>query len=300
MDKFELIAIFGKKYKEKHLGQWDKNLIENNWWYALQFFFSHAFMRGRRDELSNEYYWFAIESLKYFLSLNPNTLSRASNALFNNKACYDKSIILDFKKQHNLGRKNSLKHEMFEREVSNKNSLISLLTTKREVNVMWNSKSYQKDVYLGNEEDVMLVLDTLKLISRDQSPLNVILWLKKLIVSEGVTKAYQELIKLRAVKDKIASFTIRDILLMNPKITVTDANICFPVDTWVKQIANKLGCSSDNPEEIKKYFIDTCTMKKLSPLKINAGIWYIGFNSLEILLDNLDKIANLTPNQRLK
>jgi len=300
MNKFELIAIFGTKYKENYLNQWDKDLIENNWWYALQFFFSHAFMRGRRDELSNEYYWFAIESLRVFLSLNPNSLLKASNVLFNNKVCYDKSIILDFKKRHNLGRKNSLKHEMFEREVSSKNSLISLLTTKRKVDVIWNSDTYQKDVYLGNEEDVMLVLDTLNLISQDPSPRNVILWLKKLIVSEGIPKAYQELTTLRAVKDKIASFTIRDILLMNPEITITDATICFPVDTWVKQIARKLGCLSNDHEEIKKYFIDICTIKKLSPLKINAGVWYMGFHSLEILLDNLDKIANLTPNQRLK
>lgn len=289
MEKFELLSKFGKKYKKEILSQWDKDKPDENWWNALKFFFTHAFMRGRRDELSNEYYWFAIDCLESFLDLNSSSQLNAS-ALFNNRAYYDKSIILDFKKRHKLGRGNSITHDMFKQEVSSKNTLVSLLTTKRKVNVLWISKTYTKDLYLGNEEDVMMVLDTLNLISQEQSPRNIFLWLKNIIISDGIKKAYQELTALRSVKDKIASFTIRDILLMNPEITISDATVCFPVDTWVKQIVHKLGFPSNDNDKIKNYIVDTCNRKKLSPLMVNAGIWYIGFNSLDILLDNLENI----------
>jgi len=58
------IEQLGERYCRKYLDSWNKEKLQNNWWEALKFFFSHSFMRGRRDELSNEYYYFTIGTLK--------------------------------------------------------------------------------------------------------------------------------------------------------------------------------------------------------------------------------------------
>ena len=48
------IETLGDRYISKYLSYWQKEELDNNWWGALKFFFGHSFMRGRRDELSNE------------------------------------------------------------------------------------------------------------------------------------------------------------------------------------------------------------------------------------------------------
>jgi len=60
------IEFFGDKYCEKYLSDWNKDLslLENNWWEGLKFFFRHSFMRGRRDELSDEFCEFTLTIIK--------------------------------------------------------------------------------------------------------------------------------------------------------------------------------------------------------------------------------------------
>ena len=36
--------------------------------------------------------------------------------------------------------------------------------------------------------------------------------------------------------------------------------------------------------------IEVCLQNNIDPIKFNAGIWYIGTHSLEIVLNNLDKL----------
>jgi hypothetical protein len=82
-------------------------------------------MRGRSDELSKEYYFFTIDCLDKQLSIEENI-----GAFYEKlkdvwkKDIFDKNFILDFKKLKNLGRsKRSLKHEDFQKEVSEKNPI---------------------------------------------------------------------------------------------------------------------------------------------------------------------------------
>ena len=69
------IEHFGERYCKKYLNIWDKDKLENNWWYSLEFFFSHSFMRGRRDVLSNEYHQFTTSTLKDYLSIDPMAIN---------------------------------------------------------------------------------------------------------------------------------------------------------------------------------------------------------------------------------
>jgi len=64
------VERLGEAYRDQYLkgqalGQlWKQDKLDNDWWEALKFFFSHSFMRGRRDKLSSEYYSFTIDRLK--------------------------------------------------------------------------------------------------------------------------------------------------------------------------------------------------------------------------------------------
>jgi hypothetical protein len=101
-----------------------------------------------------------------------------------------------------------------------------------------------------------------------------------------VKKAYDELIGIRAISDKIATFIIRDVGLINLEIVNKDYEKAFPVDTWVNKIARKIGCNGESIKEIKSYFIKKCEEANINPLKFAAGLWFLGFHSLDILLEN--------------
>ena len=288
---FRNIERLGDFYYEKHL-TWDKNELERNWWEALEFFFGHSFYRGRRDELSNEYYHFAIDTLKRFLKIDSTSLDESYNILKENVGLFDKNLILEFRRSRNIGRGNSIKHRDFEADVASKNELIKHLVTVRKITVKWEEDTYLKKVHLGNDEDIMMVLDVLCFIANDNRK-NVYKYLKELIANSGARKAYNELINLRAISDKIAALIIRDIALMNHGLITSDYEYAFPVDTWVRRIYKTLKHDKTNrvkDQDIKRFLIKKCINLHVDPLKFAAGLWFLGFHSLGIALKCLEKI----------
>ncbi|MBC7334405.1 MAG: hypothetical protein H5T85_08160, partial [Actinobacteria bacterium] len=105
------IERLGERYCRKYLDSWNKERLQNNWWEALKFFFNHSFMRGRRDELSNEYYYFTIRTLEDYFSITNRDLDNSYERLKEREEHFDKECILTFKKDKNLGKGNSVKHE---------------------------------------------------------------------------------------------------------------------------------------------------------------------------------------------
>jgi len=296
------IERLGERYNREYLNCWDKKVLQNNWWEALKFFFSHSFMSGRRDELSNEYYHFTIKTLEDYFTITNENLEESYERLKKQKDYFDKECILNFKMGKKMDKRaNSLnkKHEDdFNKEIAEKNPIVKLLITQKEVKVKWDNETYEKEVLLGNDADVMMVLDVLKFISDDEKK-NIYNYLRNMIANREVKSAYRELTKMRAISDKIATFIIRDIGLLNPEIKIADKDykLAFPVDTWVIQIARKLDCNNKNIKEIKNYLIENCKKSHIDPLKFAAGLWFLGFHSLDILLENClgeIEIGNIT------
>lgn len=277
------IEWLGERYCKEHL-KWDDQKLQNDWWESLRFIFSHSFMRGRRDELSNEYYYFTIKSLGDCFSITGSNLEESYERLKQQKEYFDKECILEFKKK--IGKGNCIKHPDFNKEVAEKNPIVNRLVTQKEIEVEWDNKNYNKKISLGNPEDVMMVLDVLNLITDDNKK-NIYNYLKNKIEkhNSGVKAVYEELIKIRAIADKIATFIIRDIGLMNKRKVNEGYEYAFPVDTWVKKIAGKLDCKGKKEEEIKEYLIDKCKKDEINPLKFAAGLWFLGFHSLDILIE---------------
>ena len=286
------IERLGDRYCRKYLDEWNNDELKNNWWYALDFFFSHSFMRGRRDELSIEYYSFTMNVLEEYFKIDSKNLDESYNHLKSKAEYFGSESILNIKNKYEIGRGNSIDHDEF-KKLRKDNQLVNLLVTKKS-GVKWGNEEFKKPIRLGNDEDVMMVLDVLKFISSEERK-NIYKYLKTRIKSGGVKAAYDELVGdeqfkgIRAVSDKIATFILRDILLLNDEIKLKDEDykVLFPVDTWVKQLYKKLSNDNTDPrnDKIKDYFIKECNKNKISPLKLNAGLWYLGTHALDILLD---------------
>jgi len=286
------IENFGGKYFEKYLkNKYDDEKLQYNWWEALKFFFDNSFMRGRKNKLSEKYRNFTVRCLEEFFSISEKNLEESYEKLKSYKKFFDKNQILDFKRRKGIKKnKNCIKHGDFQNEVSEKNPIIKLLTVK-------NDKVSKGDrLPLNNDKDLIMVLDTLKFICRSDKTKNIYLYLKRKIEGSGVKEAYNQLIMISYVGDKIACLIIRDIGLLNPKLINNDYEYVFPVDTWVKKIAKKMGCKKENKRYIKKFFIEKCKKYKIDPLKFAAGLWYMGTNCLDLLIEEIKKIGYIYPN----
>jgi len=55
-------------------------------------------MRGRRDELSNEYYCFTVETLKNYLSISENETGSSYQRLLEQKEYLESESILKFRR----------------------------------------------------------------------------------------------------------------------------------------------------------------------------------------------------------
>ena len=279
----------GEQYcRQNLLNEWHNDILERNWWKGLKFFFSRTFPRGRREELTNEYYSFALEVLKERYEIVERNcsnlfdlLDEAYERLIQDKKYFDKKQIRNFKRAKKIGNRSSLKHPDFREEIIEKNPIIKLLVEKKEIEIKWEERKYRKKIYLGNEMDIMLVLDTLSFISSSPQNKNIYLYFKQMIENNRCQEAYNELNKFYGVSDKLATFFIRDVLLLNPdmELKLEDYKIVFPIDTWVAKEAKKLGCDDKDIPAIKECLIKRCLEQQLYPPKVAAGLWKKGYRA---------------------
>jgi hypothetical protein len=47
---------------------------------------------------------------------------------------------------------------------------------------------------------------------------------------------------------------------------------------------SQINKGKDEESSIKQFFVEECLKYKLNPLKVASGVWYLGFNSLDILI----------------
>ncbi len=288
------VERLGIAYRDRYLNSqlsqvwnWDSDKLNSDWWEALKFFFSRSFMRGRKDKLSNEYYSFTIDRLKNDI-LKTENHDDAYLALQQHSADFGSHIVSEFKARHQLGKHNGSRHERFQEEIADRHPIIRLLTSPKHVEVAWEiGQPYSMKISLRNDDDVMMVLDTLKFICEDGHQ-NIYSYIIDVVREKGAQVAYNELTALHAVKDKIATLVIRDIGLMNSGLIQADFEFAFPIDTWVRKLAEKIGFAVKNDAQmkIKQSLIERCRVESIDPLLLAAGLWHLGSHSLDILLDD--------------
>lgn len=273
----------GDDYIAKYLHLENRDLLLSDWWEGLKFFFHRAFMRGRRDELSEKYYLFTIQTLDDSFGIQNNPES-AYQEICKAICCFDVDSLKGIKKKS----KNRRFQELYEfQDVANKNIIVHSLITKRQINVEWEGQAKRKNINLNNPIDLIMVMDVLNLIAKDQQHKNIYQYIYISLRQNKVAEISNELKAIYAIADKIAALIIRDALLLNPDITISDGDYkaAFPVDTWVKKILVKLGYDGKSISELTAKIIEDCLRIPVSPLKVAAGIWLAGYDSLNILLE---------------
>ena len=279
------IEKLGYKYIKVHLSYLDKDKLETDWWEAMKFFFSRSFARGRRDKLSNEYKTFAVSTIENFFNINEDSIEE-SHRMFNKYSGYfDKQYIVNFKENSKF--RNCIKDPNFEKEVASKNDFIKMLVTEKKIKIEWDGKSSAKNKCLNFDLDLMMVLDVLKYASKNE--VTVYSYLNNLIAKKGTRVAYDELVQISGIHDKIASFILRDIGLLNPGLINGEFEYAFPIDTWVNQVSHKLGCTG-KIQDVKCCLIRSCQEYKINPLHFAAGLWCLGANSFDLLMKHFGEI----------
>jgi hypothetical protein len=123
---------------------------------------------------------------------------------------------------------------------------------------------------------------------------NVFNWAVAAIRGERAAEAYDALTGIFAVRDKLATFYLRDVTLVEDieDSIRSDAYGYFqPVDTWVERVAESLGIveAQDLGTRwiVKDKLVQACVGAGVSPLLFNAGAWMVGANSYRLLIERL-------------
>ena len=71
-----------------------------------------------------------------------------------------------------------------------------------------------------------------------------------------------------------------------------DYHFLQPIDTWVHNLSRRIEFVNKDKiyRDEAKDITDKCFELGVNPIHYNQGAWYIGSNSLQVLLQNIDKI----------
>jgi hypothetical protein len=123
---------------------------------------------------------------------------------------------------------------------------------------------------------------------------NIYNWALALIQSGRANEAYWALQGIYEIADKLASFYLRDVTLiedLDSSIRPEDYQYFQPVDTWVRWVAARLEIipSADygNNRFVKGEIISACLDAAVSPLLFNAGAWLVGAHGARLLIERL-------------
>ena len=165
------------------------------------------------------------------------------------------------------------------------------------------SKNYDKTLFnnqlisngVNNGHDRRMVLEVLDFTFNSLGPYsnNIVQYTIHQIKERKIADVFNELIGIHAIGNKLASFYLRDVIIiyqLEKLLKPDEFRYCQPIDTWVKQVALKIGIITQKNEDIedtKNAIIETCLDAGLSPLLFNAGMWMVGDQSFELLIEGL-------------
>src|SRR3989344_9512258 len=137
--------------------------------------------------------------------------------------------------------------------------------------------------------DLRMVLEVLDFTFNSLGPYsnNIVQYTIHQIKERKIADVFNELIGIHAIGNKLASFYLRDVIIiyqLEKLLKPDEFRYCQPIDTWVKQVALKIGIITQKDEDIedtKNAIIKTCLDAGVSPLLFNAGMWMVGAQSFE-------------------
>lgn len=246
--------------------------IDTDWWEGLKFLLIHAFMRGRKDNLSYEYFEFTINKL---------------NSCFMDKDIFSYERFQKYKEDYKV--------EFEIKKIKNKkdfNNFIEKLDNTNEiVNILRNDNKVSKS--LKNYKDIIMVLGVLNFVSNVTTK-NITNYFIEKIKNGDVKECYNNLTGIKFIGPKIASFYLRNLTRFYKIREISEENLkyFFPMDTWIIQVCQKVGIIDNNKLkefEVREKIISKCLDNDINPLLFNQGCWFVGYFSFDLLI-NLLKI----------
>ena len=131
---------------------------------------------------------------------------------------------------------------------------------------------------VNNRGDRQVTLESLLFIN-DIEDHNVVHHALDRINDHRICLLYQELKYIKYIGPKLASFFIRDIVLLynlGDKLLPEEYTVIQPVDTWVRKAAIKTGLIDESftDERAMKKIAIGCRQVGIDPARFNAGAWY--------------------------
>jgi len=269
-EKLSIIASFTKSYhqicddQKSAMGISSWNKVLDDWWLGLRFFFNRAFYQGRRDEVSRRF---------------EQVTQQALHQLFGMRANSRRKRLWELYESNFLGKDN------FGRRV---NPLATALKNKYEVD--------GKKRRTGKKGDNLMVADVLHFICEKthlrSEPLNLVTYMKEGIRNGQIAELADELDSIYQVGEKIYSLLLRDIVdlfKLSKHLSPDDYKYVQAVDTWVEQLAKKLGFEGSK-NQLAIQLAEVCNEHNIDPIAFNQGAWYLAAHSFDILTENIEKI----------
>ncbi len=253
LNKIKRVVEYHKDYSRYFLGEklQKKDTYLKDSKEALFFIFSLCFYQGRRDEVSKVFEKRARLAFESYLSKNPNVFSKTAERL------YDKA---------------------------------TLKTKYSELEEVLQSHNVNK------EGDRLMVLSLLN-YSQAVANGNIVKHIVQKVRLGKVKQTYEEIDQIWSIGPKITALILRDVVYIyniENNLEKEDYNYLQPADTWVHQIASKLSMTKPSKKRIYNNenidITQKCLDLELNPIHFNQGAWYLGANSLKILLDKLDNV----------
>ncbi|MFH1376844.1 MAG: hypothetical protein ABIH25_04370 [Candidatus Woesearchaeota archaeon] len=148
---------------------------------------------------------------------------------------------------------------------------------------------------IGRGRDIKMVISILNFVSELEEK-NIVKYSILKIKSGKVKEHFYELQKIISIGPKITSFYLRDLIcIYSLDKYMTKENLIFlqPIDTWVRKVALKVEIINNLEEDdisVREKIVKACLELNVSTIKFNQGAWFLGYNSFDIVLENLDKI----------
>lgn len=151
---------------------------------------------------------------------------------------------------------------------------------------------------VNNEMDRKMVIETIDLVFTlpQKYKNNIVQFSISEIKKNKINDVYKSLDSIHGVGDKIASFYLRDVILiyqLENYLSNYDYKYCQPIDTWIRKLGQGLGISSKrtSDSDLKTTIIEECKKAKVSPVSFNAGAWIFAAKSFDILIDEISNIV---------
>lgn len=149
---------------------------------------------------------------------------------------------------------------------------------------------------LTNGADRQMVYDIINdlLTDLDGEP-DFVEYTKTKITDGEIDLVYDRLTDVHNIAQKKAALFLRDtvdIWDLEDQLSQDDYRYVFPVDTQVRQVATRTGIVGKDVSrnQLITSGIKACRQSEVSPITFNQGAWYLGANSFEVVMDNLDKL----------